>query len=390
MKVILAVDLDDGLVSSLAAGLRERRSEVRLQRVPLARAPEAVRREVFDMVVLDRGDRPASPAALVAALCETSPATRLVVVGEVDKQDRALFGSFGNVEVMGRPVQIAELVARIAAALQRGVNGHLENVGLAAFTQLLALEKETCTLNVRCAAGTGTLFFMRGELYDAEQADRTGEEAAIQILDWEIADVEMTGSCLRSRRSIQRPLTFLLIEAMRRRDERGRGDLGGESQSAGASPTSAPAAGAEEEAAAHDTLVPALAREIEGFVAAALVELFSGATLEALTTRPDLDPNLASAFCCELLRQEIAMLQALGLRSTLDEVVLTFSDQIHVVKLGRAGRFLYVVVDRARTSFPALRSTLQRHWEAFEARPAPAAERQASDRSVAAQAEWIA
>jgi hypothetical protein len=389
MKVILAVDLEDSVVSSLAAGLRERRSEVRLQRMTLARSAEAVRREAFDLVVLDRGALPASPAALVAALCETSPATRLVVVGEVDPQDRALFAALGNVEVLARPFQVADLVARIATALQRGVKGHLENVGLAAFTQLLALEKETCTLTVRGAAGTGTLFFMRGELYDAEVAERSGEEAAIQILDWEIADVEMTGSCLRSRRSIQRPLTFLLFEAMRRRDERSRGDSGGageEAHGAAAAAAEAPAGGANE-AVVKGKLVPALARELEGFVAAALVELSSGTTLEALTTRPDLDPNLASAFCCELLRQEFGLLRALESRSTLDDVALTFSDQFHFIKLGRDGCFLYVVVDRARTSFPALRSTLQRHWEAFETRQAAAAESQARDQPAPAKAE---
>ncbi len=385
MKVILAVDLEDSVVSSLAAGLRERRSEVRLQRMTLARSAEGVRREVFDLVILDRGALPGSPAALVAALCETSPATRLVVVGEVDKQDRALFAALGNVEVLPRPFQVADLVARIATALQRGVKGHLENVGLAAFTQLLALEKETCTLTVRGAAGTGTLFFLRGELYDAEQAERSGEEAALQILDWEIADVEMTGSCLRSRRSIQRPLTFLLFEAMRRRDERSRGDSGGTGDEAHGA-AEAPAAGANE-AVVKGKLVPALARELEGFVAAALVELSSGTTLEALTTRPDLDPNLASAFCCELLRQEINMLSALESRSTLDDVALTFGDQIHLIKLGRHGCFLFVVVDRARTSFPALRSTLQRHWEAFEARQAAAAESQPRDQPAQAKAE---
>ena len=373
MKVILAVDLDDGVISALAAGLRERLRDVRLQRVTLARAAETVRREAFDLVILDRGEAPASPAALVAALCDTSPATRLLVVGAADRQDRDLFASLGNVEVIARPFQAAELAARIATALQRGVKGHLENVGLAAFVQLLALERETCTLSVRSAAGTGTLFFLRGELYDAETAARSGEEAAIEILDWEVADVEMTGSCLRSRRSIQRPLTFLLIEAMRRRDEMSRGDAAGSVASAPATPAT-PAMPAPGDGTPPDggTLMAKLAREIDGFVAAALVELATGTTIEALTTRPDLDPQLAGAFCCELLRQEISLLQALHLQSTLDDVVLTFSDQIHLLRLARSGDFLYVVVDRARTNFPALRSSLQRHWQAIETRQAPA------------------
>jgi ActR/RegA family two-component response regulator len=377
MKTILAVDLEDGVVSALATGLRERQSDVRLHKVSLARAADAVRREAFDLVVYHRGDHPASPAALVAALREASPATRLLVLGGADAQDRTLFASLGNAEVLARPVDAEDLAARIAAALQRGVKGHLENVGLAAFVQLLALEKETCALSVRSGATTGTLCFVGGELYDAEIEDRCGEDAAIEMLGWEFTDVEMTGPCLRSQRLIQRPLTFLLMEAMRRRDESGHAQLG-ESSEGGAAGRRVAAP-----AAPGGGTIASLARELDGFVAAALVDLASGEVLDTMTVRPDLDPSLAAAFCCELLRQEMSLLRALAVGSTLDDVLMTFSDEIHFIKLSPGNRFLYIVVDPARTSFPALRSALQQRWQAIDGPPRQAPERPASDRSGA-------
>jgi hypothetical protein len=392
MKTILTVDLEDGVVSALAIGLRERQSDVRLHKVGLARAADAVRREAFDLVVFRRGDHRASPAALVAALREASPATRLLVLGGADAQDRALFASLGTVEVLARPVDAEDLAARIAAALQRGVKGHLENVGLAAFVQLLALEKETCALSVRSGGTTGTLCFVSGELYDAELGDSCGEDAAIEMLGWEITDVEMTGPCLRSQRLIQRPLTFLLMEAMRRRDERGHaastrnGGAGAQSGPPAAEALPPPGAGGDP-APGGGELIASLARELEGFVAAALVDLPTGEVLDAMTLRPDLDPSLAAAFCCELLRQELSLLRALELRSALDDVLLTFSDEIHFIKLARgAGSFLYIVVDPARTSFPALRSALQPHWQALDAPPRNAPEHQASGRAGAGSA----
>lgn len=399
MKTILTVDLEDGVVSALAIGLRERQSDVRLHKVGLARAAEAVRREAFDLVVFRRGDHRASPAALVAALREASPATRLLVLGGADAQDRALFASLGTVEVLARPVDAEDLATRIAATLSRGVKGHLENVGLAAFVQLLALEKETCALSVRSGGTTGTLCFVGGELYDAELGDCCGEDAAIEMLGWEITDVEMTGPCLRSQRLIQRPLTFLLMEAMRRRDELGHaasGQHGQNGQNGGPGvPSGPPAAAAPpvtgssggsggsggDAAPLGGELIASLARELEGFVAAALVDLPTGEVLDAMTLRPDLDPSLAAAFCCELLRQELHLLRALELRSSLDEVLLTFSDEIHFIKLARAaGSFLYIVVDPARTSFPALRSALHAHWQAQGEPPRAAPQHQASGR----------
>ncbi len=363
-KAILAVDLEAGVAGALAAGLREWQSEIRLRQVSLAHAAEALQREVFDLVVVDRSDPGAAPAALVAALAAAAPATRLLLVGEAGSADRPLLQGLGNVEEMPGPATAAGLVARIVAALQRGVKGHLENVGLAALVQLLALDKESCTLTVQSAMGAGTLYFVRGELVDAETVVAAGEEAAIEVLGWEVADVEMTGSALHTRRAIEMPVTFLLIEAMRRRDERARGQPGSETEGAMMVVAQGGSNGAGA-LPARDGLVPALSRDVEGLVAAAVVELASGAVLETISTRDEFDLHRAAAHCCELLRQEMGLPAALELRSPLDDVVLTFGDEIHLLKLGPAGHFLYVVADRARTNLAAVRSSLQPHWQAF-------------------------
>jgi len=226
-KAILAVDLEAGVAAALAAGLSQWQAEIRLRQVSLAQAAAALQQEVFDLVVVNRGDPETAPAALVAALAAAAPAPRLLLVlGDACAADRPLFQGLGSVEEMPGPASAAELLARIVAALERGVKGHLENVGLAALVQLLALDKESCTLTVQSAMGRGTLYFVRGDLCDAETAAATGEEAAIEVLGWEIANVEMTGSSLRTQRAIEMPVTFLLIEAMRRRDERARGEPG--------------------------------------------------------------------------------------------------------------------------------------------------------------------
>jgi hypothetical protein len=66
------------------------------------------------------------------------------------------------------------------------------------------------------------------------------------------------------------------------------------------------------------------------------------------------------------LRDEISALCARGLSTRLDEVVLTFDDEVQVLRLSGYRVFLYLVADRQKTSFANVRATLHEPWAAFE------------------------
>ena len=73
------------------------------------------------------------------------------------------------------------------------------------------------------------------------------------------------------------------------------------------------------------------AADIPGFIAAALVDLDSGMTLAVRSTRTDFDLGVASAYNSELVKQKIKIMRALGLKTNLEDMILTLGDQIHLM-----------------------------------------------------------
>lgn len=229
---------------------------------------------------------------------------------------------------------------------RRRVRGHLHDVAPAAFVQMIAIERETCALVVREDGREGVLSFVAGDLWDARLGDLQGEEAAVRILGWDLAHVETRVLGDAPPRSINAPLTFVLLESMRRRDE---GSAGPEDAAAAA--VSAPAAA---------VLAPLL-HELEGVHGACLIDFASGRSLE------EHFPEASGLDSAEVVRASHGMAhagQGLALRtappSALEEVVLTFGDGLAVLRLLHADLLLAIVADPARTTLPAIHAAVRR------------------------------
>lgn len=101
--------------------------------------------------------------------------------------------------------------------------------------------------------------------------------------------------------------------------------------------------------------------EVPGFIAASLVDLDSGMTLAVKSARPDFDLAAASAFNSEVVKQKHKTIRALGLNSVLEDILLTLSDQLHLIKLVGGGSFVYLAADRATTNLAIMRTSVTRH-----------------------------
>ena len=108
-------------------------------------------------------------------------------------------------------------------------------------------------------------------------------------------------------------------------------------------------------------VISTIAEDMTGFIAASLVDLESGMTLGMYTERPDFDLTAASAFNSELVKQKQKIMHVLGLTSTLDDITLTLSEQIHIIRLVTPGTFLYLAADRSATNLAIVRSAINRH-----------------------------
>jgi len=108
-----------------------------------------------------------------------------------------------------------------------------------------------------------------------------------------------------------------------------------------------------------------IAAEMSGFIAASLVDMESGLTLGTKSLRSDFDLGVASAYNSELVKQKLKIIRALNLKSTLEDIVLTLSDQIHIIRLVSPNVFLYLAADKDATNLAIVRSAVIRHSAAL-------------------------
>jgi hypothetical protein len=101
--------------------------------------------------------------------------------------------------------------------------------------------------------------------------------------------------------------------------------------------------------------------EVPGFIAIALVDLETSMTRATKSTRADFDLNVAGAFNAELVKQKQKTMKALNLKSTLDDILLTLTDQLHIVKFVTPRTFVYMAADRAQTNLAVVRGAVTKH-----------------------------
>jgi hypothetical protein len=108
-----------------------------------------------------------------------------------------------------------------------------------------------------------------------------------------------------------------------------------------------------------------VAADIPGYMAAALVDLESGMTLGLKSVRPDFDLAAASAYNSEMVKQKLKIMKALNLRTTLEDMLITLGDQIHMIKLVGTTTFIYLCVDRSQSNLAIVRNALAKHVANF-------------------------
>jgi hypothetical protein len=108
-----------------------------------------------------------------------------------------------------------------------------------------------------------------------------------------------------------------------------------------------------------------VASEIPGFIAASLVDLESGMTLGAKTVRQDFDLAAASAYNSEMVKQKQKIMKALSLRTTLEDMLITLGDQIHLIKMVTPSSFIYLAADRASANIAIVRVAVNKHLGLF-------------------------
>lgn len=125
----------------------------------------------------------------------------------------------GGIEYLTKPLDAKQALARLTDALNQSVRGHVQNVSLASFLQLMEMERKTCNLTIRSDEKVGVLVVRKGQLIDARSGELRGEDAAISIIAWPNSSIMISRHGESGPPVIQKSLNFIVMEAMRVQDE---------------------------------------------------------------------------------------------------------------------------------------------------------------------------
>jgi CheY-like chemotaxis protein/predicted regulator of Ras-like GTPase activity (Roadblock/LC7/MglB family) len=224
MKQVLIVDDEPELLLSIKSGFE---NNGRFQIITAANGREALdalESTNMDLVVTDLRMPKMDGVELLAAMSELFPEVPNIVMSAFGTTviEQQLKKS-GTMAVLDKPLDIEALEKAINMALDshEEQNGSLAGLSLGNFLQLIEMEQKTAHLKVFHHGGkSGSLFFHEGKLIDAEHDALSGDEAVLEMLDWEdvkIAIKDFTAPFPDSR--IKSNLMPLLLEAAQRKDE---------------------------------------------------------------------------------------------------------------------------------------------------------------------------
>ncbi len=101
-----------------------------------------------------------------------------------------------------------------------GFEGEVAGLGLSDLLQLNARNRFSGCFRIRHDDGLGLIFFRDGEIVHAELGPKIGEEAFWDILEWQTGRFAIEPNVVTARRTIQKGVEHLLLDAHRVLDER--------------------------------------------------------------------------------------------------------------------------------------------------------------------------
>jgi CheY-like chemotaxis protein len=227
MKNILIVDDERPFLESLKDGIATYSDQLNV--ICANNGEEAlgeIKSQKIDLLVTDLHMPVMDGFELLANVSKQDPYLPVIVMTafgtpEIEEKISAMT-AFHYLE---KPLDFDALTQMIEQALSQKPRSFIRGITLSAFLQMVHLEKKSCTLKVNTGEQFGFLFIEKGELYDAQTSDLQGEKAAMEIMIWDDAEIEMDNLCRRKEKKIDKPLDFVLLEAFRIKDEENAADF---------------------------------------------------------------------------------------------------------------------------------------------------------------------
>lgn len=340
--------------------------------------------EEADLLVTDLHMPVLDGFQLLAAVRQHDLAPHVIVVSaHANVESQARLAHLGSLTCISKPVPLPQLFQGFERALS-GPRSTVDGLTLAGFCQLLELERHTCLLRAWLDERIGDLVFHRGELIDARLGTTTGRAAALEILTWREAHLEVLPAVDLETRNIEKneSLSFLLLEAARELDESKQETQGKPALPRERVPRAEPSGSfAAFDLSALDLGAPDLSsRDLslrdwssrtlseldrgatergafpaelpplpEGAIGGALVELASGAVLASCGASEAFRSPAAAAANAEMVKAQLSLSKELDLEHELEDIAMILTSEVQIFRpLGEAwDLFLVAAFDRA-------------------------------------------
>jgi response regulator RpfG family c-di-GMP phosphodiesterase len=224
MKNVLIVDDEKNFLLSLVEGLNAYAGDFNVLIAENGKAATGILSTTkIDLVVTDLKMPVMDGFELLAYITRYFPLMPVLVMTafgspEIEQQ----LQKFGVHQFLEKPLDFDLLVKRIFESLNAGDKGHLQGISLPTFLQMVEMERKTYTLNIKADKKVGDLYFLKGKLVNAEFGDLKGEEAAYEIIAWDNPEIEIDHICHQKEKRIDPTLTHILMESLRRKDEKNK------------------------------------------------------------------------------------------------------------------------------------------------------------------------
>ncbi len=99
---------------------------------------------------------------------------------------------------------------------------------------------------------------------------------------------------------------------------------------------------------------------VPGVIAFSIVDIKDGLSLISGTKNPKFDPEKAAIYNLEVVKAKFKAIDALGLKETISDILITLDNQIHILTVTNDNAFLiYVAINSKDTSLGLVRSLLK-------------------------------
>ena len=223
-KKVLIVDDEETLTWSMAKSLSKDKDKYEVIIANNGReALSQLEKNKIDLVITDIRMPDINGLDLLVKIKKAYPQTKVIIMtayGSSDVQKEA--NQRGSLYYVEKPFEISDIRKIIIDLIgkKKGFHGKIFGLQLTDIIQMNCLSRLTTVLIITRDGEKGIIYVNEGEIIHAECGEQKGTEAFYSILSWQEGEFVSNIGFIPPIQTIYQNWEHLLIEAMRRNDER--------------------------------------------------------------------------------------------------------------------------------------------------------------------------